>query len=72
MAPSPQSPEASFRLLLKSDDRLPRDLQDLDRAELESLRTAVESTLSRLTPPEQEAVGLKQEAGFFCEWWPPD
>jgi hypothetical protein len=62
--------EPAPRFLLKADDRPPRELEQLGPGELESLRSAVESTLARVRA-EQRATD-REDFGFTCEWWPPD
>jgi hypothetical protein len=69
--------EVGVRLLLKSDDQALRDIGELDRSELELLRATIESTLARLTladrvPTVSLPLDHLGDAGFSCEWWPPD
>jgi hypothetical protein len=64
--------ETSVGPLLQNEAQLPAELEHLNRSELESLRSAIETALARrpLDPP--EPVGQTQDDGFSCEWWPPD
>jgi hypothetical protein len=72
MANATASREANFKLLLKNDDQPARELVDLDRSELELLRNAVESTLAQRSTDERESGVYEKDAGFSCEWWPPN
>ena len=62
--------ESGIRLYLNSQSGGPRDLSDLARDELESLRAAVEYTLATMPKPERPV--RKLDNSFSCEWWPPD
>ena len=61
--------EPAARFLLKADDQPPRELEQLEPGELESLRNAVESTLARRRAEQREAA--HEDSGFTYEWWPP-
>jgi hypothetical protein len=65
-------PVGDFRLFLRSEDQAPRELQELDQTELESLKTAIDSALARRRADELQATGARPDVGFSCEWWPPD
>ena len=72
MSQSAATLESGFRLLLQPDDQTLRDLSDLDRSQLETLRTAIDYTLAQRESAEPEPPLAGPEAGFTCEWWPPD
>ena len=64
------APRSSIAFLLKDADRLPVELEHLERSELESLRSAIDGVLARRSA---DSSGLErpQDDGFSCEWWPP-
>jgi hypothetical protein len=64
--------EAAIKLLLKDEERLPAELEHLQRSELESLRTAIDNALAR-RPAEPVVTNAEsvRDDGFSCEWWPP-
>jgi hypothetical protein len=63
-------PQASIAFLLKDEDRLPVELEHLERAELESLRSAIDGVLARRSA-DSSASERTQDDSFSCEWWPP-
>ena len=63
-------PGSSIAFLLKDADRIPVELEHLERSELESLRSAIDGVLARRSA-DSRASERAQGDGFSCEWWPP-
>jgi hypothetical protein len=69
MASATLGSECSVRFLLKAEDQ---PLRDLEGADFETLRDALDKTVDRLAAARAEAPEVQRELGFSCEWWPPD